>query len=1264
MNVKILQQARRYAKGQRLKKIRKRILTVLCAIVVFITTYMLILPAITLDNEVYCGIEEHTHSDSCYETVPALPGSAEIVCGVSGLVIHTHDELCYYGGELICPLDEAVEHIHSDGCYTCESVLVCTDGDEGHGHSDECFVTEVTLVCTEPELQIHTHEDGCYALQCVAEGCAHEGECTETESLPVCTKPELYRHVHTEECINESPATQESVTLVCQRQEHSHTLACRSNPEADLEDEEAWTGSFGNLKLTGRMSSDILALAKTQTDYAESEANYLVADDGATKLGYTRYGAWASTPYAEWNTLFVSFCAYYSNADVIPETDDPAVLVNTVLTENPDLYKTPDGFSPAPGDIAVFDLDSDTAPDRVGIVSEASPAKGTLTVIEGDDAGEVNYLTYSLDDTAVAAYLQLSDPELDYPTDAYSSDYGAGTVMYHSLDHIDYQYSSHRVTGSDGLNFMTLTYVLLPYDELDGWEPNLLDWSADAGANYVVAYCADRNTDVIDESAGVAGEVYVTRKIEESSYRNCASVLSGIVEHSYPFITAEEMRSELRAAYEKGEIQTDLSCCVESEFIAAVQWAVWDMTGLSDAQVGATGSKFPSYNAAALNPLSDAGHTNETTVNSHVMAIRDWLVTKRAAVRLNIADHKSIVTRNGDGSYDVITTVYLDRALEEKEVLNVLFESGGHSYEMTLAEAGVSSFDVTLSGLDERELLDAEVTLNASIEHMQVYVYDSDDFQDMISGQWSKDEYSLGFTVDVETTSVEVTKSWADGQPGAQSVEVQLFADGTEYGDPIVLSEENGWKHTWDELIKYSCDGVETDYTVRETPVPEYLSSIERREGGTVLKKTLTEVDSLESGGRYLITYEQTNAVIHENGGLDWAREINVSDPDTIPASAYWTASSVGGSGSYAYLRNEESGSYLGFNGSNITASGTPGAAYYLYNHFYFLSGNNNRYLTYLYDGRGYVTSDWDSALEVTFYKLTETEYQTADISYVITNTKTTEYISVGVKKQWTGKPDGIYPESVTVELLQNGTRYGVPVTLSEENGWSYVWEKLPLSLGGEVFEYSVSETAIEHYTSSVTETADGDMTLFTIVNGYDRQFTSLRLIKADMNDPDVHLTGAEFELYSVQDDPDENTVDVPLTNGVKGLLVQTVAVGPDGNVTVEALEAGFTYYLIEKRAPKGYNKLAEPIAFRVEKQEDGGAAVIPLDESKFFTLTKDEDGYNVLTVKNPRGYALPETGGEGIYRYTIGGTALMAAALILLFYKQNKRRKESADSS
>jgi len=189
MNVKILQQARRYAKGQRLKKIRKRILTVLCAIVVFITTYMLILPAITLDNEVYCGIEEHTHSDSCYETVPALPGSAEIVCGVSGLVIHTHDELCYYGGELICPLDEAVEHIHSDGCYTCESVLVCTDGDEGHGHSDECFVTEVTLVCTEPELQIHTHEDGCYALQCVAEGCAHEGECTETESLPVCTKP-------------------------------------------------------------------------------------------------------------------------------------------------------------------------------------------------------------------------------------------------------------------------------------------------------------------------------------------------------------------------------------------------------------------------------------------------------------------------------------------------------------------------------------------------------------------------------------------------------------------------------------------------------------------------------------------------------------------------------------------------------------------------------------------------------------------------------------------------------------------------------------------------------------------------------------------------------------------------------------------------------------------------------------------------------------------------------------------------------------------
>ena len=41
----------------------------MAAVVVFVTVYALILPAITLEKETFCGMEEHTHTEDCYENV-------------------------------------------------------------------------------------------------------------------------------------------------------------------------------------------------------------------------------------------------------------------------------------------------------------------------------------------------------------------------------------------------------------------------------------------------------------------------------------------------------------------------------------------------------------------------------------------------------------------------------------------------------------------------------------------------------------------------------------------------------------------------------------------------------------------------------------------------------------------------------------------------------------------------------------------------------------------------------------------------------------------------------------------------------------------------------------------------------------------------------------------------------------------------------------------------------------------------------------------
>lgn len=68
----------------RLKK-WKRITLALSCVVVFCVVYALTLPAITLEGKTICGMEEHTHTEECFQ-------DDELVCGKEE---HQHTEDCY-----------------------------------------------------------------------------------------------------------------------------------------------------------------------------------------------------------------------------------------------------------------------------------------------------------------------------------------------------------------------------------------------------------------------------------------------------------------------------------------------------------------------------------------------------------------------------------------------------------------------------------------------------------------------------------------------------------------------------------------------------------------------------------------------------------------------------------------------------------------------------------------------------------------------------------------------------------------------------------------------------------------------------------------------------------------------------------------------------------------------------------------------------------------------------------------------------------------
>lgn len=111
--------------------------SVLACVVVFCTTYALILPAITLSAEPKCGLEEHTHTEDCYET-RLVCGQAETP-GAAAEAAEPGTDAALAEAPETDPAgsQEAAEpaHIHTDACY--ERVLTCEKTE--HTHTDACW---------------------------------------------------------------------------------------------------------------------------------------------------------------------------------------------------------------------------------------------------------------------------------------------------------------------------------------------------------------------------------------------------------------------------------------------------------------------------------------------------------------------------------------------------------------------------------------------------------------------------------------------------------------------------------------------------------------------------------------------------------------------------------------------------------------------------------------------------------------------------------------------------------------------------------------------------------------------------------------------------------------------------------------------------------------------------------------------------------------------------------------------------------------------
>ncbi len=217
------------------------------------------------EDEIVCGKEAHSHNENCYEnalncgyeeehTHNADCIAHELSCGAAE---HVHGEECHDAdGNVVCTMEE---HSHTDSCYN--DSYTC--GKEEHMHSASCNVQN--LICGMEE---HAHEDACHAsaggpVELSETGTGTEADGTEAGStasgetgMPEeagapeeSAAPEEGRttgHVHTDACYME-------VTIpVCGEQEfHIHDDSCYT--------EECFDGE-GNLIEGSRVSCGMLQL--------------------------------------------------------------------------------------------------------------------------------------------------------------------------------------------------------------------------------------------------------------------------------------------------------------------------------------------------------------------------------------------------------------------------------------------------------------------------------------------------------------------------------------------------------------------------------------------------------------------------------------------------------------------------------------------------------------------------------------------------------------------------------------------------------------------------------------------------------------------------------------------------------------------------------------------------------------------------------------------------------------------------------------------
>ena len=877
-NENILSRAELYRRNKRRNALWKRVIAILGCAVLFITTYVLVLPAVTLDDPPICGYEEHRHDSSCYmlpDPVSQLSCSVtphqhtdecEQSCGYADFFLHSHSTDNGDSGHFVCKLPELEVHTHTDECYAESAPLVCgIEESEGHTHGDGCFTEISTLTCTEPEATPHTHEDACYgedgALVCTveeSEGHSHDDACFTAASTLTCEIPEDEGHTHSDACLGEPEKV-----LTCTEPEytlHTHTDDCfdadgvwicgivelveHIHGESCLATTEVHGAPVLICEQTEHIHTDACypALEDTTAETSETESTVSADPTDSTLVTDPTESALVTEP-VDFETIEKTAVIYTDETYLEVSADTTVITVTGLIPADAEIRAYPVTVQSEKDVLCAYDL-TIFLPD--GTVFE--PAEGenlTVSILAPDLSGEVYYIPENGDpeliDTTVtedgvkfdtghfSVYAVMAVEDSGLKSEAVPT--GAAGSYWHSTAYPIYQSSPMRYRRGMYACWAE-TYILVSQDEYAGqtWTPDSIEWTAAGNHNYVVCYCADYNNAVRD--GGGVSYIY-KRLLSDAGFTvDQQAALRRIITNAYPFITLDEMIQQMNAAGYTGDFNA-------TNVLFGTQNAIWSITdgktvSLYDSKVADTDD--------VLNPITSTSGVSESVANT----VYDYLINAAVDKDPGSLSVTNTIWNSNDGSYSV--TITLNRALKEGESLEATLSNGETSVTQTI-EAGTKQFTMVWSaGLPETGNI--TLSLSGSRQKFNVYHYDDDgEYQNLISGEYDLVEMNYKEVLVRSTTNVTVVKNWVETDPSTRPSEliVYLTINGSHVVEdgvsPIVLSESNNWTYTWTDLPTFK-NGTALNYSVDEVTPAGYSGKFvtETSDGDKTITITNTQI--------------------------------------------------------------------------------------------------------------------------------------------------------------------------------------------------------------------------------------------------------------------------------------------------------------------------------------------------------------------------------------------------------------------------------------